>query len=56
MLQPGPRTDSTAATAGGVVPAAKHAAPREVLAVVGAGHLQGMAKHLAEDDGELSIG
>jgi pheromone shutdown-related protein TraB len=27
-------------------------APREVLAVVGAGHLQGMAKHLAEDDAE----
>jgi pheromone shutdown-related protein TraB len=28
--------------------------PCEVLAVVGAGHLQGMAKHLAEDDAETA--
>lgn len=35
-------------------PADAGAAPREVLAVVGAGHLQGMAKHLAEDDGDAA--
>lgn len=31
---------------------AQHAAAREVLAVVGAGHLQGMEKHLREDSRE----
>ena len=32
------------------IPAQGAGAAREVLAVVGAGHLQGLAKHLAEDD------
>jgi pheromone shutdown-related protein TraB len=35
-------------------PADAGSPPREVLAVVGAGHLQGMAKHLADDDDETA--